>query len=98
MPRRNYNSMMSNKVPEVPTPPEYLGSALMAEPGVGASLIPAPVAPTVPAPAPRPNPTQQAAMSFDGSNPFVGAAQKAGFTDFSPQRMQAKALRGQSNG
>ena len=77
-------------------PPDYLNRILLPEPGTGASLTPAPG--PAPAPAPRPKPTQQPAMRFDGSNPFVGAAQKAGFTDFSPQRMQAKALRGQSNG
>ena len=87
--------------PGVPVmePPDYLNNILLPEPGTGASLTPAPVMPSAPAaPAPRPKPTQQPAMRFDGSNPFVGAAQKAGFTDFSPQRMQAKALRGQSNG
>ena len=95
MPRRNINFAP----PDVPVPvaPDYLGSTLLPEPGIGPSLTPAPVMP-VAAPAPRPKPTQQPAMRFDGSNPFVGPAQKAGFTDFSPQRMQAKALRGQSNG
>ena len=97
MPRRKINFAPPD-VP-VPVPPGYLGSTLLPEPGTGASLTPAPVMPSAPAaPAPRPKPTQQPAMRFDGANPFVGAAQKAGFTDFSPQRMQAKALRGQSNG